>query len=401
MTSPMTSPMTVMRRLIVVGLFVSGCGTTGGQKANVIKLPAAKPEAVEALKEAARSVRLGQANWDRALERLRTAQQLDPKLWEAFYDEGWILLKQRRAEEAIAPLEKALAIYPTHAATVEALGEAYSAAGRSGDAARVFKSYIDRVGAEAKVPVRVALGAAQRRAGKLDEALETLRGALRLADKKEQPAALNQMALVYLAKQQLELADLVLRKALDVDEKSKAAADTWNNLGLIALARRRDQEAFAHFDQASRLDPQLVVARRNKAVVYLDCGDYQKAAEELKQVVKADDKDASAWVALGVAERGRGNLDAAGRAYERALDISPTGPDAADALFDLAILHMEFKKEPNRAKERFEQFLKTASASHPKRAEAETRLRELAQKLAPAPSTPAPASGTVKSGGST
>jgi tetratricopeptide (TPR) repeat protein len=396
-----------MRRAVIVALLAAGCAGSSGQRANVVKLPAAKPEAVEALKEAARSVRLGAANWDRALERLRAAQQLDPKLWEAFYDEGWILLKQRRPEEAIAPLEKALAIYPTHAPTVEALGEAYSAAGRSGEAARVWKSYIDRVGAEAKVPVRVALGAAQRRAGKLDDALETLRAALRLAEKKEQPPALNQMALVYLAKQQLELADLVLKKALDVDDKSKAAADTWNNLGLIALARRKDQEAFAHFDQASRLDPQLVVARRNKAVVYLDCGDYQKAAEELKQVVKADEKDASAWVALGVAERGRGNLDAAARAYERALDIAGSGPDAADALFDLAILHMEFKKEPARAKERFEQFLKTASSSHPKRADAEARLKELAQKLAPAPaaapapSTAPPASGSVKGGGST
>jgi len=396
-------PPTTMTALVLGALFTvgAGCGTTG-QKANVVKLAAAKPEAVEALKEAARSVRLGAANWDRALERLRAAQQLDPKLWEAFYDEGWILLKQHHPEDAIAPLEKALAIYPTHAATVEALGEAYSGAGRSSDAARIFKGYIDRVGAEAKVPVRVALGAAQRRAGKLDDALETLRAALRLAEKKEQPPALNQMALVYLAKQQLELADLVLKKALDVDDKSKAAADTWNNLGLIALARRKDQEAFAHFDQASRLDPQLVVARRNKAVVYLDCGDYQKAAEELKQVVKADAQDASAWVALGVAERGRGSLDAAARAYERALELAGTGPDAADALFDLAILHMEFKKEPARAKERFEQFLKTAASSHPKRADAEARLKELGQKLAPAaPSTPPPASDTVKSGGST
>src|SRR5581483_7812642 len=160
------------------------------------------------------------------------------------------------------------------------------------------------------------------------------------------------------------------------DEKSKAAALTWNNLGLNALARRRDQEAFSAFDQAARLDPQLQVARRNKAVVYLDCGDYARAAEELRHVTRNDPDDEEAWIALGVAERGRGNHDAAARAYQKALEIAPEQPDA---LYDLGVLEMEFRRDNAKEKQWLEQYLKAAPQSHAKRADATERMGRLAK----------------------
>ena len=299
------------------------------------KLPAAKPEAVDALKDAARSVRLGSANYERALERIRAAEQLDPNLWEAFYDEGWILLKLRNPGEAIAPLEKALAILPANAATVQALGEAYLLANRPTDAVKIYRAWLERPKSKDDPhadQIRVALGAAYRRAGKLDEAIDALQKALRIAPRQAMAAALDQLGLVYKAKGQLELADLVLHRALEIDDKSKAAAETWNNLGLVALERRRDQEAFAHFEQATKLDPSLTVARRNKAAVYLDCGDYTRAVEELKHVTRVDPDDVDAWIALGVAERGAVNLQNAEHAFQKALELDP---DAADALYDL------------------------------------------------------------------
>ena len=365
-----------MKRALVAGaLGLFACGPSLKNAAEP-KLPAAKPEAVDALKDAARSVRLGPANYERALERLKQAQQLDDHLWEAFYDEGWLQLKLRNPAEAIAPLEKALSILPSHGPTVEALGEAYALSGKPGDAARIYRSWLERPAAATDPRaegVRVALGAALRRAGKLDDAIEALQKALRVTPRSA--PALNQLGLVYQAKGQLELADLVLHRALDIDDKSKASADTWNNLGLVALQRRRDQEAFAHFDQAAKLDPSLSVARRNKAVVYLDCGDYARAVEELRHVTKTDTDDVEAWVALGVAERGRGNLEAAAKAYEKALELAPDDPNT---LFNLGVLNMEFRKDAARARTRFEQFLKAAPSSHPKHADAEQRLKELA-----------------------
>jgi tetratricopeptide (TPR) repeat protein len=197
--------------------------------------------------------------------------------------------------------------------------------------------------------------------------------------------------MVYENKGQHELAELVLRRALEIDPKSRLAADVWNNLGLIALARRHDQEAFADFAEAARLDPSLTAARRNRAVVYLDCGDYEKAAAELRDVVKGDANDSAAWVALGVAERGRGKLEEAERAYKKALELDPSGPDGLDARYDLGVLYMDFKKDAAQARDVLAAFVKAAPGKHPKGKDAESRLKELAPRTEPVPQSAAPA----------
>jgi tetratricopeptide (TPR) repeat protein len=362
-------------------------GCAGGQRPASPRLPAARPEAVEALKDAARLVRLGAAQYERAVERLKEATAIDDTLWEAWYDQGWLALKLRHFAAAAAALEKARSLAPQHQPTVEGLAQAQLALGHPEEAVRVYRAAVERF--PDSIELRVALGAALRRSGKLDDAVEALRQALRRAPRAA--TALAGLGLVYQAKGQLELAELVLRRALEIDEKS---APTWNNLGLVALARRRDQEAFAHFDHAARLDPQLAVARRNQALVHLDCGDYARAAEELAQATKADPDDVDAWVALGVAERGRGQPQAAVRAYEQALAVAPGAPDA---LFDLGVLYMDFQKEPARARERLRQFLAAAPEAHPRRAAAATRLKDLAKTLDPAPS---PAARSPGGGGS-
>ena len=84
-------------------LVVAGCGATQKQ-AEIPKLPPAKPEAVEALKDAARLVRLGPGNLDRALDRLKDAVVIDPGMWEAWYDTGWIELSRHHTDEAIKAL---------------------------------------------------------------------------------------------------------------------------------------------------------------------------------------------------------------------------------------------------------------------------------------------------------
>jgi Tfp pilus assembly protein PilF len=129
-------------------------------------------------------------------------------------------------------------------------------------------------------------------------------------------------------------------------------------------------------------------------MVYLDSGDYARAAEELRGVTKADPTDVEAWIALGVAERGEGKFEAAQKAYEKALAADPNGPAAADALFNLGVLHMDFLKQPAKARARFDEYLKKAAANHPRHADAEARMRELAK------SAPAPAQSKGQEGGS-
>jgi tetratricopeptide (TPR) repeat protein len=369
-------------------VLIGGCAATQ-KEAEVPKLPPAKPEAVEALQEAARLVRLGPSNTERALERLKDAEEMDPRLWEAWYDTGYLELQRHHIEEAIAALEKAQSIYPAHAATVEALASAYLQSGRGVDAVKLLRGFLDKFpNAKEANALRLQLASAQRRTNRPDDALETLRAVLRVEPRSA--AALNALGMVYESRGQHELAELVLRRALDIVDPNghasdaKQAAEIWNNLGLVALARQHDQEAFADFDSASRLDSTLTVARRNKAMVYLDCGDYVKASEELHAVTKADPGDVEALNALGVAERGRGNLEAAQRAYEKAVAADPNGAGAADALYNLAVLAMDFKKDPEKARARLDEYLKVAPKAHARHNDAEARLRDLAKQAPPA-----------------
>src|SRR4051812_8488013 len=168
-----------MRRTLLIALVVAGCGPAAKQ-AEIPKLPPAKPEAVEALKDAARLVRLGAGNQERALERLKDAVEIDPQLWEAWYDTGWLELGRHHTDEAIAALEKAQSILPTHAPTAMALAQAYVQAGRAADAVKTLRAFLDKQpSAKEANAVRVQLANAQRRANKLDDATETLRAVLR------------------------------------------------------------------------------------------------------------------------------------------------------------------------------------------------------------------------------
>ncbi len=389
-----------MRGWVTLCLALSACAHGKTNEDAAPKLPPAKPEALEAFKDGARLVRLGPAHYDRALERIESAAELDPRMWEAHYNLGWLQLQARQYDSAARWFEKGIAIYPRHLPSVLGLGKAYEETGRADQAARAYRSFLDgKPKPQEAAQVRIALGNSLRRAGKLGDALETLRESLR-AEPRSAPA-LAGLGLVYEAKGQHELAELVLRRALDIDPKSKLAADIWNNLGLIALARRHDQEAFADFAEAAKIDPTLSAARRNRAVVYLDCGDYEKAAVELREVTKSDPNDAAAWVALGVAERGRGKPDEAEKAYKRAIEVDSQGQgdrsSGNDARYNLGVLFMDFRKNPERARDLLQEFVKAAPGKHPKVKDAEARLKELAPKEAP----PAQSSGAAPAAGKT
>jgi tetratricopeptide (TPR) repeat protein len=362
---------------LVLSLASAGCAGTVA----VEQRPRdARAEALGEFEAAVRLARLGPESWPSALERLESARQLDPSLWQAWYDTGWLLEAQEKRAEAIEAYRKALALDGKSEAARRALASALVADGKLDEAAKVEREGLpEGDGADtgtarpAERARRIDLARVLLRAGRLEEAIGELRRVLRAEPRSA--AALSALGLVYRAEKRPELAELVLRRALEI-EPGRAAA--WNDLGLILLALRRDQEAFAAFDKAASLDPSLAEARRNRAAVYLDCGDYEAAAKELAQLTAAQPRLVDGWVALGVAERGRGRFAEARRAYEQALALAPS---SAAALYNLGVLLMDFQKDPAAARDAFRRFLEaintTADGKHEKRADVEGRMREL------------------------
>jgi tetratricopeptide (TPR) repeat protein len=357
--------------------FALGCGhkaAAPGSAANpiaAVALPKVSPEAQAAFEEGVRVMKMGRRHYKEARKPLEHAVQLDPRLYEAWHDLGVIETALGNFDAASDDFKRALDIQPGARKTLLAYGESLRRAHQPKKSAEVYARWLNADPNDFEI--RSRFGQVLREAGELDESLEQSRILLGMAGENAAHTviAYNALALTYYKMGKYELAETALHKASELDAKS---AFVWNNLGLVAFERGHDQEAFLDFQKASELDPKYVQARLNKAVVYLDCGDYKHAREELQKAVDIDPNDAEAQVALGVAARGDGKFDLARKAYERALDIEPDYPPA---IFDLGVLYMDFDKDPKKAKDFLTQYTQLAGKDDPRRADAESRLKEL------------------------
>ncbi len=338
-----------------------------------VALPKTSPEAQAAFDEGVRIMRTGRKHYKEARQPLARATQLDGRLFEAWHDLGVVETALGNFDAAVDDFKRALDIQPGARLTVLAYGESLRRAHSGKKAGEVYARWLNADPNDFDMRARYSQVLREAGPDSLDESLEQAR--LLLAEGGENVAhtviAYNALALTYYKMGKFELAETALHKAADLDPKS---AFVWNNLGLVAFERGHDQEAFLDYQKASELDPKYAQARLNKAVVYLDCGDYKKARIELEKAVEIDPADAEAQVALGVAARGDGKTDLARKAYERALDIEPDYPPA---LYDLGVLYMDFDKDPAKAKDFLNQYLQAVGKDDPRRADAQSRLKEM------------------------
>jgi Flp pilus assembly protein TadD len=357
---------------IAAALLLTACGSTPKPALAPTVLPAAKPEARQYFEEGLRLLHRGSSadNLEAAADQFTKAVRADQKLFEAWHDLGVIRAKQGQWPEAVDAFRAALALQPASRRTLVAFCEAL---GRIGEWEEADKLYGERLAADPKDDdLRLRHIQALRESGKIAEATEAARALL--AKDGKNAAAFNALGLVYYRANKLPLAESAFRRAIELEPKAKSTAAVWNNLGLVALARGNDQDAFQAFEKASALDGDHREAHLNQATVYLDCGDYKRAEKEIRKAIEIDGDDPDAYVALGVALRGQKRFDDARAAYERALVARPNHPPA---LYDLGILYMDFQTDKAKARENLNMYRKLAGPHDPKRADAAARLKEL------------------------
>ena len=379
----MIAPMT---RAMLLALALAACGggaarsvgTTTPTDPNAPAAPAdpINPAARREFEAAVRALRLGGPEAPAtAKARFEEAVRLDGKLWEAWHDLGVLRGRAGDDDGAIEAFGKAIAINPAHTPSRLARAEAHRRAGHTGDARADYQAIL--VGALADDPLRQ--DAAARVASLLrgsddhDDAIDVLRATLRTSGPSSK--IYTELGLVYLAQGREELADLVLRKALELDSKDPA---THNALALLAQRQGKSQEAFDRFDRATAIDPGYLDARFNTASVLLDAGDFIRAEQELAQVVAKRPDDWEAQVALGLARRGQKDFDGAKKTWQLVVDQAPRRSRArGDALWNLVVLKSDFLDDPAGAKGDLERFLQDAGTTHPRRQAAEQKQKEL------------------------
>jgi len=277
-----------MRWLILIALVA--CGGTqandkagGGGKATARKLERVNPKAQKEFDSAMRALRLGgpEAS-ETARTRLRAAVKIDGAIWEAWHDLGVIAWKEGDDDEAIEDFGKALAIKKNHVPTLLARAEAHRRVGHKKDARADYEAALKAT--EEDDPNRkdaaVRLASLLRDAGDYDAAVDMLRDTLRVAGASAK--IYTELGMLYISQKRLELAQLVLAKALDLDAKDPAV---YNAFAILAQKQGKAQEAFERYDKAADLDASYIDARFNKATVLLDAGDYPRAKVELEAIV--------------------------------------------------------------------------------------------------------------------
>ncbi|MGE3544424.1 MAG: tetratricopeptide repeat protein, partial [Kofleriaceae bacterium] len=209
--------------------------------------------------------------------------------------------------------------------------------------------------------------------GDFDDAIAVLRDTVRLSGINAK--IYTELGLIYMQQRKLDLAQLVFTKALELDAKDPAV---YNALALLAQRQGKAQEAFERFEQAGTLDANYIDARFNKASVLLDAGDYARAKAELVAVVEKRPDDYAAQVALGVAYRGLKDFGEAKRTWDKVIKQAPKrSTSRADALFNVALLKVDFLQDVPGAKADLERYLQESPSSHAKRAAAEEKRKEL------------------------
>jgi tetratricopeptide (TPR) repeat protein len=335
-----------------------------------------KPGARREFEAAMRAIRLGGPEADEtARARLRSALKEDGTIWEAWYDLGVIAWREGDDDEAVDDFGKALAIDRNHNSIVLARAEAERRAGKKKESRSDYEAALKAMDEDDpnRRDTSARLASLLRDSGDFDDAVEILRNAIRTSGANAK--IYTELGQIYVAQKRLDLAQLVLSKALELDAKDPAI---YNALAILALKNGKAQEAFDRFDQAASLDANFIDARFNKASVLLDAGDYARAKTELTAIVEKRPDDYAAQVALGVAHRGLKEFPEAKKSFERVIKEAPKKTNArADALWDIAILKLDFMEDAAGGKADLERYLQDAPASHAKRQDAENKCKEI------------------------
>ncbi len=363
---------------------LSGCGGTTGTTRRtqsksdadeVVRAPV-KAGAVKEFEAGLRAMRVGGPEGvATAKSRFDAALAIDGKLWEAWHNLGFLAVEAGDDANAVAAFSKSLEINSHNVSSRLARAEAQRRLGKVGDAKADYQAVLADADDDATLRRDAAARMASllRDAGKFEEAVEGLRDVIRTSGASAR--IYTELGMIYLEQKRFDLASLVLAKAIELDAKEPAA---YNALALLALRQGRGQEAFDRFDYAASLDPRYTDARYNKATVLLDSGDYARAKVELEKILEKRTDDFGAQVSLGVAERGLKNFPAAKTAWDNVVKRASARSEArADAMFNLALLKIDFMQDLVGGKADLERYLSEAPSSHSKRAAAAEKRKEL------------------------
>jgi tetratricopeptide (TPR) repeat protein len=253
-----------------------------------------------------------------------------PKLVEAKFNEGAVLLEcgmEKRAESVFRAL---LSKKANHGGAINNLGVIAWRRGNKGDAQDKFRkaAMLKNSGGYANLSMMARDAALRGDTKALKGAIDNIHRALAV-DSSNYDAYQMLATLVYdhaKTKAQLEIARLIVVQAL---KSARGHAGLHNVLGLVLLKMEAVTRALKEFRKAVAIDNTLVAAHLNIGAITLSFRKYKAAAQAFQTVLdssRATPKmKLDATVGLGVALRGQRKFKEALATYEKARKLPGAG----------------------------------------------------------------------------
>ncbi len=291
----------------------------GGEDQGPAINPKAKLMFEDTVKTYEGQVKAGKVDLAQMDERWKHVAEADDNLAEAVYNRGVIAEKQGKTMDAIAFYKEALQRKPSLKQARENLGVIAQNQGNEDEAAKIYESILQAYPDDASSRARLAEIA--RRKGDGEKALQLAKEALFRDPKTLQ--AYKTMMLVNFEQKQFSMARLCALRATKIQENDP---EIFFTLGLINLAEKEPAKARVQFKNAINARPDFLPAHLELEKMAMSQEDYAGAEESIRQILRANGKNAEALVDLGVALKGMGQFDKALEAYDAAQKINANIP---------------------------------------------------------------------------
>lgn len=274
---------------------------------------------------------IGRRFFDRGVESLEKAIQLDPSRIEHLKELGSACIRLGQHEKAIAALNRYLALCPgtPEPDTFFLLTDAFAALGLTDVAAETFSVGVKGCGGTTDPARQSALAYAHMERGRYEEATAAYESSL--AASRAQPQALRRLGICHYGLGRLDDAARVLAEAVTADDADDAAR-VW--LAHVCEAQGRTNEAAAALQHVAARHPNLSKYDRPPVAVaaaYAATGAAALATEWLNAIIQENPGDrgtAYPLFELAHARLRAGRPADTMEALDRAVEVDPGAPYA-------------------------------------------------------------------------
>ena len=274
-----------------------------------------------------------QARHPEAEQVARQAIALKPDLPQLHEDLGSILAIQQRFEEAIPCFQRAIQLEPRLPLAHKKLAEALAAVGRGRESDAAFEEFFEQDADKGKV----ALALGHLRSGRKEDALETLRTALR--ESPDNVDALHYLAQIYFRyKERLGDAEALLRRATSLAPGHVAA---WMLLGAVLHEAGRHRESIDAYRRATAIEPRTAAAWTGLGNAYSYAGDIESSREAYERAVSLDPRALGAQMGLGHVLKTLGDQPGSLKAYRAAIALKPEFGEVYWSMANLKVFRFE------------------------------------------------------------